>query len=106
MPDPSELSAAYLPQPAAYLPTAPLAAARGHPPAGWNSAPGSRRCRCNSNRTAAGEPMKNGAIQSSTKDLRKDLYAVARDAEALIRATTGVAGEKIQEARYRAEETL
>jgi ElaB/YqjD/DUF883 family membrane-anchored ribosome-binding protein len=45
-------------------------------------------------------------IQNSTKDLRKDLYAVARDAEALIKATAGVTSERIQEARERAEETL
>ncbi len=42
----------------------------------------------------------------TTEDLLKDLGAVIRDAEALLRATEGQAGEKIAEARARAEESL
>jgi ElaB/YqjD/DUF883 family membrane-anchored ribosome-binding protein len=40
------------------------------------------------------------------KDLRKDLEAVARDAEALLKATADVAGDHIQEARARTQATL
>jgi ElaB/YqjD/DUF883 family membrane-anchored ribosome-binding protein len=42
----------------------------------------------------------------TTGDLLEDLKAVMRDAEALLRATEGQAGEKIAEIRARAEETL
>jgi ElaB/YqjD/DUF883 family membrane-anchored ribosome-binding protein len=41
-----------------------------------------------------------------TDRLLKDFQAVVRDAEALLKATTGVAGEKVQEVRSRAEETV
>jgi ElaB/YqjD/DUF883 family membrane-anchored ribosome-binding protein len=50
--------------------------------------------------------MRNGALQSPLKDLRKDLHAVARDAEALLKATADVSGDRIQEARERAERTV
>jgi ElaB/YqjD/DUF883 family membrane-anchored ribosome-binding protein len=42
----------------------------------------------------------------TTDKLLADLQAVVADAEALLRATAGHAGEKIQEARARAEESL
>jgi ElaB/YqjD/DUF883 family membrane-anchored ribosome-binding protein len=41
-----------------------------------------------------------------TEKLFADLQAVVRDAEALLKATTGVAGDKVQEVRSRAEETV
>jgi ElaB/YqjD/DUF883 family membrane-anchored ribosome-binding protein len=44
----------------------------------------------------------NGPLQ----DLREDLLAVARDAESLLKATAGVAGDQIQEARSRTQQTL
>jgi len=50
--------------------------------------------------------MYNGAINSSLTDLRNDLQAVARDAEALLRATANVTGEKIEEVRARTQETV
>jgi ElaB/YqjD/DUF883 family membrane-anchored ribosome-binding protein len=50
--------------------------------------------------------MRNGALKSSTEELRSDLRAVARDAEALIEATADATGDKIQEVRGRAEKTL
>jgi ElaB/YqjD/DUF883 family membrane-anchored ribosome-binding protein len=51
--------------------------------------------------------MRNGsALNSSINDLRKDLHAVARDAEHLLKATAGVAGDRIQEARSQTEATL
>lgn len=50
--------------------------------------------------------MRNGALQTPVNDLRKDLQAVARDAEVLLRATADVAGDKVQEARAKAEETV
>jgi ElaB/YqjD/DUF883 family membrane-anchored ribosome-binding protein len=50
--------------------------------------------------------MRNGALQSPLKSLRKDLHAVARDAEALLRATADVSGDRIQEARERTEQTV
>jgi ElaB/YqjD/DUF883 family membrane-anchored ribosome-binding protein len=50
--------------------------------------------------------MRNGALHTPMNDLRKDLQAVARDAEALLRATADVAGDKVQEARSRTEETV
>src|SRR5882724_3121865 len=42
----------------------------------------------------------------TTEKLFADLQALARDAEALLHATTGLAGEKIQAVRSKAEETL
>ena len=50
--------------------------------------------------------MRNGAFHSSISDLRSDLQTVARDAEALLKATADVAGDRVQEARARAQETL
>ena len=51
--------------------------------------------------------MRNGsALNTPMNDLRKDLQAVARDAEALLKATADVAGERVQEARARTEKTL
>lgn len=48
----------------------------------------------------------NGAFHSPLKNLRKDLYAVARDAEALLKATAEVTNDRVQEARTRTEKTL
>lgn len=42
----------------------------------------------------------------TTEKLLQDMRMVVRDAEALLRATAGQAGEKIQEVRARAEESL
>jgi len=50
--------------------------------------------------------MRNGALHSSLSDLRSDLQTVARDAEALLKATADVAGDRVQEARAKAQETL
>ena len=50
--------------------------------------------------------MYNGAINSSLSDLRNDLQAVARDAEALLKATANVTGEKIEEVRARTQDTV
>ena len=44
--------------------------------------------------------------QVSTDKLMSDLRTVVADAEALLRATAGQAGEKLGEARARAEESL
>jgi ElaB/YqjD/DUF883 family membrane-anchored ribosome-binding protein len=46
-----------------------------------------------------------GGNQSS-ESLFEELRAVVRDAEALLRATSAQSGEKLQEARARAEESL
>ena len=43
--------------------------------------------------------MRNGALHSPLKNLRKDLYAVARDAEALLKATAEVTNDRVQEVR-------
>ena len=48
----------------------------------------------------------NGAFQSPLRNLRKDLYAVARDAEALLKATADVTNERVQEVRTRTEKTV
>ena len=50
--------------------------------------------------------MRNGAMHSPLKNLRKDLYAVARDAEALLKATAEVTNDRVQEVRERTEKTL
>jgi ElaB/YqjD/DUF883 family membrane-anchored ribosome-binding protein len=50
--------------------------------------------------------MRNGALHSPLKNLRKDLYAVARDAEALLKATAEVTNDRVQEVRDRTEKTL
>jgi ElaB/YqjD/DUF883 family membrane-anchored ribosome-binding protein len=46
------------------------------------------------------------SAEVTTEKLFADLQAVVRDAEALLKATTGLAGEKVQEVRSRAEETI
>ena len=48
----------------------------------------------------------NGALRSPLKNLRRDLYAVARDAEALLKATADVTNDRVQEMRARTEKTL
>jgi len=50
--------------------------------------------------------MKNGAMNTSLKDLRNDLQSVARDAEALLKATAEVTGERVDEIRARTQETV
>lgn len=50
--------------------------------------------------------MRNGALHTPLKHLRKDLHAVARDAEALLKATADITGERVQEARTRTENTV
>jgi ElaB/YqjD/DUF883 family membrane-anchored ribosome-binding protein len=51
--------------------------------------------------------MKNGsALNSPMNDLRKDFQAVARDTEALLKATADIATDRVQEARARTEQTL
>ncbi len=45
-------------------------------------------------------------IEVTTEKLFSDLQTVVRDAEALLKATAGQAGEKVQEVRSRAEETV
>jgi len=44
--------------------------------------------------------------QVTTEKLFQDLQTVVRDAEALLKATAGQAGEKLQEARTKTEESL
>lgn len=51
--------------------------------------------------------MRNGsALNSPMNDLRKDFQAVARDTEALLKATADVATDRVQDARSKAERTL
>jgi ElaB/YqjD/DUF883 family membrane-anchored ribosome-binding protein len=50
--------------------------------------------------------VRNGSLNSSMKHLRKDLHAVARDAEALLKVTADATGERVQEARDRTEKTV
>ncbi|HEY5808529.1 MAG TPA: hypothetical protein VIT67_11200 [Povalibacter sp.] len=50
--------------------------------------------------------MRNGALRTPMKDLRKDLSLVARDTEALLKATAEVTSERVQEARARTEKSL
>jgi|HigsolmetaAR202D_1030399.scaffolds.fasta_scaffold00594_11 ElaB/YqjD/DUF883 family membrane-anchored ribosome-binding protein len=50
--------------------------------------------------------MNTDALNASWTDLRNDLQAVARDAEALLKATADVGGERIEELRGRTRETL
>ena len=50
--------------------------------------------------------MNHGALHASFNDLRNDLQAVARDAEALLKATADVSGERISEIRNRTQDTL
>lgn len=51
--------------------------------------------------------MRNGsALHAPMKELRKDLHSVARDTEALLKATADVTGERVQQARARTQESL
>jgi ElaB/YqjD/DUF883 family membrane-anchored ribosome-binding protein len=50
--------------------------------------------------------MNTPSTDVSTDKLVEDLKVVMRDAEALIKATSAQTGEKIQEVRARAEESL
>jgi ElaB/YqjD/DUF883 family membrane-anchored ribosome-binding protein len=51
--------------------------------------------------------MSNSSNDHVTAEkLYQDMQAVIRDAEALLKATAGQAGEKIQEARAKAEDTV
>jgi ElaB/YqjD/DUF883 family membrane-anchored ribosome-binding protein len=50
--------------------------------------------------------MRNGAIDSPIRHLRKDLHSVARDAEELLKATADVANDRVQLARSRTEKTV
>ena len=50
--------------------------------------------------------METGALNTSFHDLRNDLQAVARDAEALLKATADVGGERMNEIRSRTQDTL
>jgi ElaB/YqjD/DUF883 family membrane-anchored ribosome-binding protein len=46
------------------------------------------------------------SAEVTTEKLFADLQAVVRDAEALLKATAGLAGDKVHEVRTRAEETI
>lgn len=48
----------------------------------------------------------NAQVEVTTDQLVADLKTVVEDAEALLRATSALTGEKIQEVRARAEESL
>jgi ElaB/YqjD/DUF883 family membrane-anchored ribosome-binding protein len=48
----------------------------------------------------------NAQVEVSTDQLVADLKTVMEDAEALLKATSALTGEKIQEVRARAEESL
>ena len=48
----------------------------------------------------------NGALHSPLRNLRKDLYAVTRDGEALLKATAEVTNDRVQEVRARTEKTV
>lgn len=50
--------------------------------------------------------MNTDALTASFQDLRNDLQAVARDAEALLKATADVGGERVSEIRSRTQDTL
>lgn len=50
--------------------------------------------------------MRNGSFDTPIRNLRNDLQSVARDAEALLRATADVANDRVQEARSRTEKTV
>jgi ElaB/YqjD/DUF883 family membrane-anchored ribosome-binding protein len=62
----------------------------------------------NLNVETSGPNAESGGIgrQASTQQLVEDLKAVVSDAEALLKATSGQAGEKIGEARARAAESV
>src|SRR3954468_10692756 len=67
-----------------------------------------RRCICDAGGKSAQEVCmrNNGGFQSPLRSLRKDLYAVARDAEALLKATADVTNDRVQEVRTRTEKTV
>ena len=46
------------------------------------------------------------SVRSSLHDLQHDLYAVARDAEALLRATADISNDKVQAVRSKTEGSL
>ena len=48
----------------------------------------------------------NARVEVNTDQLVADLKTVMQDAEALLKATSSLTGEKIQEVRARAEESL
>lgn len=48
----------------------------------------------------------NARVEVNTDQLVADLKTVMQDAEALLKATSALTGEKIQEVRARAEESL
>lgn len=48
----------------------------------------------------------NAQVEVTTEQLVADLKTVVEDAEALLKATSTLTGEKIQEVRTRAEESL
>lgn len=50
--------------------------------------------------------MRDSTLREPMSDLRNDLYAVARDAEALLKATAEVTNDQVQEIRRRTEQTL
>jgi len=50
--------------------------------------------------------VKNGSLSSSMRHLRRDLHAVARDAEALLKVTADATGDRVQEARERTQKTV
>ena len=59
--------------------------------------------------TSSGVSIAQGAGMTdgvTTEKLYADFQAVVRDAEALLKATAGLAGDKVQDVRARAEETL
>lgn len=50
--------------------------------------------------------MRNGKFEKATTDLRRDLGAIARDAEALLKATADSGSERVQELRAKTDSTL
>lgn len=46
------------------------------------------------------------SVRSSLHHLQRDLYAVARDAEALLKATADISNEKVQAVRSQTENSL
>lgn len=48
----------------------------------------------------------NARIEANTDQLVSDLKTVMQDAESLLKATSALTGEKVQEARAKAEESL
>lgn len=46
------------------------------------------------------------SVRSSLQHLQRDLYAVARDAEALLKATADISSDKVQAVRSQTESSL